>query len=62
MCIRASPTAERVVALAGVGGMTVDSLLGAAVEGDRVGNETVNFLATLSGAVVAVALGVGLGL
>ena len=56
------PTAALVVALAGVGGMTVDSLLGAAVEGDRVGNETVNFLATLSGAVVAVALGVGLGI
>jgi uncharacterized protein (TIGR00297 family) len=56
------PTAALVVALAGVGGMTVDSLLGAVVEGDRVGNETVNFLATLSGAVVAVALGVGLGI
>ena len=55
-------TAALVVAVAGVGGMTVDSLLGAAVEGDRVGNEAVNFLATLSGAVVAVALGVGLGL
>ena len=55
------PTAALVVGLAGVGGMTVDSLLGAAVEGDRVGNEAVNFLATLSGAVVAVALGVVLG-
>ena len=55
------PTAALVVALAGVGGMTVDSLLGAAVEGDRVGNEAVNFLATLSGAVVAVALGFGVG-
>jgi uncharacterized membrane protein len=38
--------------------MTVDSLLGAAVEGDRVGNQAVNFLATLSGATVAVAFGV----
>ncbi len=56
------PTATLVITLAGVGGMTVDSLLGAAVEGDRVGNEAVNFLATLSGAVIAVALGVGLGL
>jgi uncharacterized protein (TIGR00297 family) len=56
------PAATLVVTLAGVGGMTVDSLLGAAVEGNRVGNETVNFLATLSGAVVAVALGFGVGL
>ena len=53
-------TAAVVVALAGVGGMTVDSLLGAAVEGGRIGNEAVNFLATLSGAIVAVALGYGL--
>jgi uncharacterized membrane protein len=36
--------------------MTVDSLLGALIEGDRIGNQTVNFLATLGGAVVAVAL------
>ncbi|WP_224334559.1 DUF92 domain-containing protein [Haloprofundus halobius] len=45
-----------IVALGGVGGMTVDSLLGATVEGDRVGNQAVNFLATLSGAAVSVAL------
>lgn len=44
------------VVAAGVAGMTVDSLLGALVEGDRIGNQTVNFLATLGGAVVAVAL------
>ncbi|SFR30936.1 DUF92 domain-containing protein [Halorubrum sodomense] len=44
------------VAAAGVAGMTVDSLLGALIEGDRVGNQTVNFLATLGGAVAAVAL------
>ena len=43
------------VVAAGVAGMTVDSLLGALIEGDRVGNQTVNFLATLGGAVVAVA-------
>ena len=36
--------------------MTVDSVLGATLEGDRVGNEAVNFLATLSGAVVSVLL------
>ncbi|OYR82005.1 hypothetical protein DJ72_09855, partial [Halorubrum distributum] len=44
------------VVAAGVAGMTVDSLLGALVEGDRIGNQAVNFLATLGGAVVAVAL------
>ncbi|OYR56812.1 hypothetical protein DJ83_18595 [Halorubrum ezzemoulense] len=44
------------VVAAGVTGMTVDSLLGALIEGDRVGNQSVNFLATLAGAVVAVAL------
>ena len=49
-----------IVVLAGVGGMTVDSLLGALIEGDRIGNQAVNFLATLSGALVAVALGVAL--
>ena len=43
-----------VVAAAGVVGMSVDSLLGATVEGDRFGNQTVNFLATLSGAVAGV--------
>lgn len=45
-----------VVVAAGFAGMTVDSLLGALVEGDRIGNQTVNFLATLSGALVAVGL------
>ncbi|ESP88443.1 DUF92 domain-containing protein [Candidatus Halobonum tyrrellensis] len=43
-----------VVAGAGVVGMSVDSLLGATVEGDRFGNQTVNFLATLSGAIAGV--------
>ncbi|SDM51472.1 TIGR00297 family protein [Halogranum gelatinilyticum] len=42
----------------GLGGMTVDSLLGATVEGDRIGNQSVNFLATLAGAVVSVVLAV----
>ena len=49
------------VVLAGLAGMTVDSLLGALIEGDRVGNQAVNFLATLSGAVVAVVAAVALG-
>ncbi|MFB6127363.1 MAG: TIGR00297 family protein [Halolamina sp.] len=48
------------VVVAGFVGMTVDSFLGATVEGDRVSNEAVNFLATLSGAVAAVALAVPL--
>jgi uncharacterized membrane protein len=50
-----------IVVLAGFAGMTADSVLGASIEGDRVGNQAVNFLATLSGAAVAVALGVALG-
>jgi uncharacterized protein (TIGR00297 family) len=45
-----------IVVVGGVAGMTVDSLLGATLEGDRVGNEAVNFLATLAGAVVSVLL------
>ncbi|QLG61557.1 DUF92 domain-containing protein [Halorarum salinum] len=39
-----------VVAGAGFVGMTVDSLLGATVEGERLTNQAVNFLATLAGA------------
>ncbi|WP_049911338.1 DUF92 domain-containing protein [Halorubrum lipolyticum] len=50
-----------VVVLAGVAGMTADSLLGALIEGERIGNQAVNFLATLSGATVAVAAAVALG-
>jgi uncharacterized protein (TIGR00297 family) len=45
-----------IIVLGGVGGMTVDSVLGATIEGERVGNQAVNFLATLSGALVSVAL------
>jgi len=36
--------------------MTVDSILGATLEGGRVGNQTVNFLGTLAGAIVSAAL------
>ena len=51
------------VAVTGAGfvGMTIDSLLGATVEGDRVGNQAVNTLATLSGALAAVVLSVATG-
>ncbi|MFB6135485.1 MAG: TIGR00297 family protein [Halobacteriaceae archaeon] len=56
------PTGAVAVAAAGVAGMTVDSVLGATVEGDLVGNRSVNFLATGAGAVVGGALAVALGL
>jgi uncharacterized protein (TIGR00297 family) len=47
-----------VVALAGASGMTMDSLLGATLEGDALGNQSVNFLATLTGALVGAGLAV----
>ena len=47
-----------VVFVAGVAGMTADSILGATVEDDFVGNQGVNFLATLVGALVGGALAV----
>ena len=45
-----------VVTVGGVVGMTVDSVLGATVEGERIENETVNLIATLSGAVASILL------
>jgi len=48
------------VVCGGVAGMTVDSVLGATLEGGRVGNQTVNFFGTLAGAVVSAALAVAL--
>ncbi|MFA9502292.1 DUF92 domain-containing protein [Natrinema thermotolerans] len=45
-----------IVVAAGVVGMTVDSLLGATLEGPLLGNQSVNFLATLSGALASAAL------
>ncbi|SER18247.1 TIGR00297 family protein [Natrinema salaciae] len=42
-----------IIVAAGIAGMTVDSLLGATLEGTLLGNQGVNFLATLSGALVA---------
>lgn len=44
------------IAVGGVVGMTIDSVLGATVEGDRLGNQSVNFLATLSGALASAGL------
>jgi uncharacterized protein (TIGR00297 family) len=42
---------------AGFVGMTVDSILGATLEGDRLDNQSVNLLATLSAGLVAAATG-----
>ena len=52
--------AAALVALGGVVGMTVDSLLGATIEGGRLGNQWVNFLATLSGGLTSSGLAVWL--
>jgi uncharacterized membrane protein len=38
--------------------MTTDSLLGATLEGDALGNQSVNFLATLTGALIGAGLAV----
>lgn len=57
-----SPVGAALVAVGGVAGMLVDSLLGATIEGRGIGNQSVNFLATLSGAVVAVGGALALGL
>lgn len=49
------------VVVGGFIGMTVDSVLGATVEGSYVGNQSVNFLATLAGAVASGVLAVASG-
>ncbi|MFB6159789.1 MAG: TIGR00297 family protein [Haloferacaceae archaeon] len=54
------PLALTVVAAGGVVGMLVDSFLGATVEGDRIGNQGVNLLATLGGALASVGLAAAL--
>jgi len=51
-----------VVVGAGVVGMTADSVAGATVEGHRLGNQGVNFLATLSGGVAGGLLALAVGL
>ncbi|MEF8842547.1 MAG: DUF92 domain-containing protein [Haloarculaceae archaeon] len=55
------PTATLVVVAGGFVGMTVDSLLGATLEGSTLGNQSVNLLATLAGAVVGAFLAVAVG-
>jgi uncharacterized protein (TIGR00297 family) len=51
-----------VVVAAGLVGMTVDSLLGATVEGQFVGNQGVNFLATLAAGIAAGIFAIATGL
>jgi uncharacterized protein (TIGR00297 family) len=48
------PAGGMIVA-AGVLGMLVDSILGATIEGRWIGNQAVNFLATLAGGIIAAA-------
>jgi uncharacterized protein (TIGR00297 family) len=50
------PLGALIIVAAGFAGMTVDSLLGATLEGTVLGNQGVNFLATLSGALVCALL------
>ncbi|WP_323172167.1 DUF92 domain-containing protein [Natrialba sp. PRR66] len=50
------PIGAVIIVAAGVAGMTVDSLLGATLEGSVLGNQGVNFLATLAGALVCALL------
>jgi uncharacterized membrane protein len=45
-----------VVILAGLIGMTVDSVAGATVEGQYIGNQAVNFIATSAGGLAGAAL------
>jgi len=55
-------TGATVILAAGFAGMTVDSLLGATIEGWLCGNQGVNFLATLAAALVAAGLAATLGI
>ena len=50
-----------IVCIAGVAGMMADSLFGATIEGKRIGNQGVNLLATITGALVGLVLAIGLG-
>lgn len=56
------PAGAALVVAGGFVGMTVDSLLGATVEGGRLGNEGVNFLATFAAGVSTAAGALALGL
>ena len=56
-----SPTGAAVIVAVGVAGMFADSLLGATLEGWVIGNQSVNFLATLVGGLLAPAAAVAAG-
>ncbi len=56
-----TPAGAAVVVAAGGFGMFADSVLGATIEGPLVGNQAVNFLATLAGGLVAAAGAVAVG-
>ncbi|WP_312910196.1 DUF92 domain-containing protein [Natronosalvus caseinilyticus] len=49
-------TGALVIGVAGFLGMTADSVLGATLEGDLLGNQSVNFLATVAGALAGAVL------
>jgi uncharacterized protein (TIGR00297 family) len=57
-----TPVASAAIVAAGAAGMTVDSLLGATVEGWLFGNQGVNFMATLAAAVTGATFASVLGL
>nr|WP_159764538.1 DUF92 domain-containing protein [Halovenus carboxidivorans] len=56
------PLGASAVVAAGIVGMTVDSLLGATIEGWLCGNQGVNFLATLSAAIAGATIAATAGL
>lgn len=59
------PVPEAAIAVVvggGFVGMTADSVIGATLEGGRVGNQTVNFVATATGALAGAGLALALGL
>lgn len=57
-----TPAGGGIIVFAGFAGMTVDSLLGATLEGEVIDNQGVNLIATLSAAVAAGALAISVGL
>ena len=55
------PLGGLVIVVSGVAGMFADSVLGAAIEGRWIGNQAVNFLATLVGGITGATAAVGVG-
>ncbi len=56
-----TPAGAAVIAVAGVAGMFADSVLGATLEGWLLGNQSVNFLSTLVGGLLAPAGAIAVG-